>query len=248
MKESLKIIQLRGTIFIQQNIGYTDDVAAKFKEMLLPEGKILGVPQPGVPFNGMNPNLPQYGMSWRILKRLENGSEYNVIFNPGKVDVVYNTDAKYGDKTEESLCKFCAEKFGVILDELKGTKVQRIAYAPLYGIVEDQQADLTALWNKVLKRSAFDGSPMQDVNLTYIFKKELQVGEKTIQMNLHHNLFDGFYTQQIDGQQKVKKTFMFQLDINSIAGVPVELDKEGVSAFFENITITKDSLVDNVIS
>lgn len=182
------------------------------------------------------------------MKRQGTGSEYNIIFYPGKVDVVYNTEACYGDKTEESFCNFCAEKFGVILDELKATKVLRIAYAPLYGIVEDQQADLTALWNKLLKRSAFDGSPMQDVNLSYLFKKELQLGERTIQMNLHHNLFDGFFTQQIEGQQKVKKTFMFQLDINSVTEVPVELDKEGVSMFFRNITKTKESLVDNVIS
>ena len=247
MKENLRIIQLRGTIFIQKNVGYTDDVAAKFKEMVLPGGKIIGVPQPGVPFNGMNPNLPQYGMPWRILKRLDNGSEYNVIFNPGKIDIVYNIETNYGDNTEDSFCKFCSEKFGAILDELNETIV-RIAYAPLYGIVENDKVELSAIWDKVLKRSAFDGSPMQDVNLTYLFKKELVFGEKTIQMNLHHNLFDGFYTQIVNGQQRVKKTIMFQLDINSIPDVPVDLNNEGVAVFFEKILITKDSLVDNVIS
>lgn len=248
MKENLKIIQLRGTIFIQQNIGYTDDVAAKFKKMLLPDGKIYGVPQPGVPFNGMNPNLPQYGMAWRILNRLESGIEYNVIFNPGKIDIIYNFETYYGDKTEEAFCKFCSDKFKIILDELKEPKVQRIAYAPLYGLVEDGQNDLSIIWDKLLKRPSFDGSIMQDVNLTFLYKKEMMFGEKTVQMNLHHNLFDGYYTQQINGQQNVKKTILFQLDLNSIPETPVDMDKEGVSAFFEDITITKNSLVDNVIS
>lgn len=247
MKEKLKIIQLRGTIFIQQNIGYTDEVSAKFKKLLFPDGKVLGVPQPGVLFNGMNPNMPQYGMPWRILMRCENGSEYNVIFNPGKIDIIYNTETFYGDNTEELFCKFCSEKFCSILDEL-GIKVQRIAYAPLFVVVENEQVDLSAIWNKTLKRSAFDGSSMQDVNLSFLYKKELVIGERSIQMNLLHNLFDGFYTQQVNGQQKVKKTIMCQLDINSIPELQLDLDKEGVSAFFENITITKDNLVDNVFA
>lgn len=247
MKEILKIIQLRGTIFIQQNIGYTADRSPRFRDQLLPGGKILGLPQPGLPFNGMNPNTPQYGMPWRILDRLENGSEYNIMFNPGKIDVVYNTETFYGDKTEDTFCEFCAEQFGKILDELKEINVQRIAYAPLYGIVEDEQNSLGVIWDKLLKRTAFDGSAMQDVNLTYLYKKEQLFGEKAVQLNLHHNLFDGYYTQQVDGQQTVKKTIMLQLDINSIPEISVDMDKAGVSAFFGNITITKDSLVENVI-
>lgn len=247
MKENLRIIQLRGTVFVQQNIGYTDEVAAKFKEMLLPEGKVIGVPFPGVPFNGMNPNTPQYGMPWRILHRFDNG-EYNIIFNPGKIDIIHNLDTPYGDKTEDNFCSFCIEKFGLILDELKEKKVSRIAFAPLYGIIESESTNLTAIWDKKLKRSSFDGNAMQDLNLTYLFKKEQMFGEKPIQLNLLHNLFDGFYTQQVDGQQVVKKTIMIQLDMNSIPEKSVDLDKEGVIAFFENITMTKESLVDNVFS
>lgn len=247
MKENLRTVQLRGTIFIQQNIGYTAEVSARFKERLLPDGKILGVPQPGVPFNGQNPNIPQYGMSWRILNKEANGAEYNIIFNPGKVDIVYNRESPYGGDVEEQFCKFCIEKFGSILDILHDTNVQRIAYAPLYGIIGNEQNNLLEIWGKLLKKTIYDGVTLQDINLSFLLKQEMIFGGRTIQMNLLHSFFDGFQTQVVEGQQKVNKTIMFQLDLNSIPDPPLDLDKGGVSAFFDNILSTKYSLVDNVI-
>ena len=49
MKERMVILQLRSTIFLQQNIGYTPENAEKFRALLLPDCKVYGIPQPGVP-------------------------------------------------------------------------------------------------------------------------------------------------------------------------------------------------------
>lgn len=247
MKEALKIVQLRGTIFIQQNIGYTPDNASRFGGKLMSGGKVVGVPQPGVPFNGLNPNLPQFGMPWRIFSKNANGGEYNIVFSPGKIDVVLNFETPYGGDTEEEFCKYCIEKFAAILDELPGGSVQRIAYAPLYGMVYEDLSVQSAIWTKILKHTVYDGIPYRDINLQYLVKKEITFGENTIQMNLLQNIFDGYNTVSQDGQQKLNKAVLFQLDINSIPEQTLSLDKEGVSAFFDNVTITKNEIVDNVI-
>ena len=247
MKEDLKIVQLRGTIFIQQNIGYTPDNASRFGGKLMSGGKVVGVPQPGVPFNGLNPNLPQFGMPWRIFSRNENGGEHNIVFSPGKIDVVLNFETPYGGDTEEEFCKYCIEKFTVILNELPGSTVHRIAYAPLYGLVYEDLSVQSAIWTKILKHTVYDGIPYRDINLQYLLKKEISFGENTIQMNLLHNIYDGYNTISQDGQQKLNKAVLLQLDINSIPEQTLSLDKEGVSAFFDNVTVTKNEIVNNVI-
>ena len=247
--EDLKIVQLRGTIFIQQNIGYTPDNASRFGGILMPGGNVVGVPQSGVPFNGFNPNLPQFGMPWRIFSKKDSGGEYNIVFSPGKIDVIQNFETLYGGDTEEEFCNYCIEKFTAILDELSKTitTVQRIAYAPLYGLVYEDFHSQSAIWTKILKHTVYDGIPYRDINLQYLVKKEIMFGENTIQMNLLHNLFDGYNTVNQGGQQKLNKAVLLQLDINSIPEQILSLDKEGVSAFFDNVTVIKNELVNNVI-
>ncbi len=248
MKEDLRIIQLRGTIFIQQNIGYSPDNASRFVGLLMSGGKVVGVPQPGIPFNGLNPNLPQYGMPWRIFSKMDNGCEYNIVFNPGKIDVVQNFETPYGGNEEEEFCKYCTEKFTAVLDVLPGSTVQRIAYAPLYGLIYEDISAQSAIWGNILKHALYDGIPYRDINLQYLVKKEIVFGENTIQMNLLHNIFDGYNTVNHEGQQKLNKAVLLQFDINSIPEQILSLDKNGVSAFFDNVTVTKNEIVDNVIA
>ena len=87
MTDNMVIVQLRSTIFLQQNIGYTPENAAQFQILLLPNSKVYGIPQPGVPMLGINPTIPQYGLPWRIFEKCEDGSEYNIAFQPGKIDI-----------------------------------------------------------------------------------------------------------------------------------------------------------------
>ena len=74
MKEKMNTVQLRSTIFLQQNIGYTPENAEKFRNLLMPGCKIYNIAQPGMPMLGVNPNMPQYGMPWRLFSKLEEGA------------------------------------------------------------------------------------------------------------------------------------------------------------------------------
>lgn len=244
MKDKINIVQLRSTIFLSQNIGYTPENAEKFKKILMPEGKIYGIPQPGIPVLGVNPNVPQFGMPWRIFHKTVEG-EYNIAFQPGKIDIVLAKEVKYGDDTEKDFCRKSIGWFSQIINQFKEVYVTRIAYAPLYAI-KDDASNAKHIWNILLKKTVFDGVPSQDINLSFLLKKIINIGEKDVTMNLLYNIFDGNQIRNENGKESVSKVLLLQLDLNSIAEETLNLGCQDISEFFNNILEIKCKLIDNV--
>lgn len=244
MKDRMNIVQLRSTIFILQNIGYTPQNAERFKEILLPEGKIYGIPQPGIPVLGTNPTIPQFGMPWRIFLKTDEG-DYNIAFQPGKIDIILAKEVIYGDDTEKEFCRKSADLFSKIINEYGGISATRIAYAPLYSVSTDD-GNNNIIWNLLLKKTVFDGIPSQDINLSFLLKKKITIGDKNVSMNLLYNLFDGNQIKNENGKETVNKVLLLQLDLNSVAEEILNLSCENISEFFESILDIKCKLIDNV--
>ena len=243
MKDNLFIAQLRGTIFVSQYIGYTPENAKKFGELLLPDSKVYSAPEIIVP--GVNPTAPQYGMSWRLFKKGDDGGDYNIVFLPGKIDIILTKDAKYGDETEMNFCKKCANWFTMIMKEISISTVTRIAYAPLYAIrYEDGTYD--ARWDGLLKKTVYDGTPMRDVNFNFLLKRVINICGKEIEMNLLHNISDGVQIRVGAESQQQMQVVLLQLDINSTPEKSIDLNKEGVNKFFDDILGIKEKLIENV--
>lgn len=243
MKEKVKTVQFRSTIFLQQNIGYTPDSANEFKNLLMPESldvKVYGIPQLSVPVVGVNPNTPQYGMPWRLFTKTNSG-EYNVAFQPGKIDIILAIETVYNEEIERDFCNKCVEWFSKILSTGKSS-VTRVAYAPSYAINDLVEGE-NSIWNSLLKKTVIEGIQTQDVNLNFLLKKEMEIGGGIVQVNLLHNILDGFHTK-VDGT--VEKVLLFQLDLNTIPEVNVNLNQEGLSEFYSKILKIKSNLVDNV--
>lgn len=248
MKERMITVQLRSTIFLQQNIGYTPENAEKFRNLLIPGCKIYGIVQPGIPMLGVNPTVPQYGMSWRLFKKCDDGGEYNIAFQPGKIDIVFAHETPYGDDIEKNFCDQSIEWFTKILDTQGNEPVLRIAYAPLYAIMKDAEFTGDAIWSSILKKTAFNGVQFQDINLTFLLKRQINFNGTDIQMNLLHTIFDGVQTKTENDSQIIHNVFLFQFDLNSIPEKILNMDKEGIAAFFNGILEIKNNLVDNVIA
>ena len=245
MKEKMVIAQLRGTIFVPQNIGYTPENATKFGNILLPESIPYSANPPEMVMPGVNPTVPQYGMPWRLFKRTDEG-DYNIVFLPGKIDIVLTKDMPYGDVAERLFCDKCVDLFSKILNELNhNTTATRIAYAPLYAVRLDEY-DAEAVWSKLLKRTMIDGMTMKDVNFNFLLKRQVPFKGRTIQMNLLHNFSDGVQIKQVDGVSKTFNVVLMQLDLNSIPEESLSLDVNGIEDFFNGILEVKSSLVDNV--
>lgn len=241
MKEKMNTVQLRSTIFLQQNIGYTPEIAERFKELLMSESIVFGIPQPNMPTFGVNPNDPQYGMPWRLFKKTEEG-EYNIAFLPGKIDIVLTTEVLYGGDTEALFCQKSIEWFSKIL-ETQGQTATRIAYAPLYAIMKDEN---NSVWENLLKKTIYDGVQSQDINLSFLLKRIINIEGKDIQINLLHNIFDGNQIKNEGSSQIVRKVLLLQLDLNSVPENYLNLNKNGITAFYNSILDIKCSLIDNV--
>lgn len=246
MKERLIIVQLRSTIFLQQNISYTPENATKFQELLLPGSKVYGIPQPGLPMLGINPTMPQYGLPWRLFKKCEDGGEYNIAFQPGKIDIVLAKETAYTTDIEKEFCEQSIVWFSKILDTQNGIPVIRIAYAPLYALKKDGEYAGDAIWSNFLKKTVFDGTQAQDVNLQFLLKQLIKFGDREIQMNLLYTLFDGKQSKTVDDMPIVSDVFLMQLDLNSIPEIILNMDKAGVATFYNTILEIKNKLVDNV--
>lgn len=246
MKEKLLTAQLRSTIFFQQSIGYTPETAKKLKNILqLQDSKEYGIPA-GVPMLGVNPTMPQYGMPWRIFKKCDDGSEYNIAFQPGKIDIVLAKEASYQENIEGAFCEQSIGWLTKIMDECSIPSVVRIAYAPLYSIPKDSDFQGEEVWKRFLKNIIVDGAKAEDINLQFVIKNIVKFGNKDIQMNFHHHIFDGKQTRVKDNSVEIRDVLLFQLDLNSIPEKPLSLDKNGVRDFFNGIIDIKNKLIDNV--
>ena len=246
MKEKMTVVQLRSTIFLQQNIGYTPENAEQFKQLLMPDCKIYGIAPAGVPMLGVNPAMPMYGMPWRLFKKIDNGDEYNIAFQPGKIDIVLAKEEVYGSNIEKIFCDQSIKWFTSILETQGDMQVTRIAYAPLYAIFKDKDQNSDAIWNLWLKKTVFDGVQSKDINLSFLLKRLIKFGDTEIQMNLLHNIFDGKQTRNDNDLQTVRDVLLLQLDLNSVPDKILSLGIEGVSSFFNGILDIKNKLVDNV--
>ena len=196
---------------------------------------------------GINPNTPQYGMPWRLFKKCGEEGEYNIVFLPGKIDIVLTKDINYGGDTEKEFCTKCVDWFSMIMNKQGGeTRVSRIAYAPTYAIkLEEIPAEI--VWGSLLKNTMMDGTVLQDVNLSFLMKRPITFGGKEVQMNLLYNFADGMQIKLNNiGGQAEKPVVLFQLDMNSIPEAPLSLDAQGVKNFFDEILKIKNHLVDYV--
>lgn len=248
MKERMTILQLRSTIFMQRNIGYTPDVSNQFRSLLIPTAKVYGIPQPGVPVLGVNPTAPQYGMPWRLFSKTDDGKEYNIAFQPGKIDIILALSMvmSYDDSLEKDFCKQSIEWFARILGIDESAAISRIAYAPLYAIEKNSDKDGDDIWSKLLKKPVIGGMTTQDVNLSFLLKSIEKFGSADIQMNFLHNIFDGII--QSKTSEEPRRALLFQLDLNSVPEKPLNLKKDEMAAFFNGIVDIKKQLVENVES
>lgn len=238
----MKILQLRATAFITKNIGYTHDIAEEFRRILDLDGQVKGIIMPGVPINAFDQNEPQWGMPWSLVKQKGNDTVYNINFLPGKIDIIVNREAEYDSEVECEFLEKCSKWLIDICNKVDAV-TSRLAYAPLYVIQNEIESELKVKWRKIVVLGSFEGSPVQDLNLSFNYKSEFELGDKTVQLNLLHNIFDGTQTIQNKNLIKTSRVIMIQLDLNTIPSEDYRFSESEVRLFFKNITSVKTQIV-----
>ena len=242
MNKVVKIGQLRGTIFIPENLGFNPSMAETLKQLLMPTGQIQGLasimaPQPMfVPIS----NMP-LGMPW-VIQTQEGDIANMIMFMPGKIDIVRNCDVTYGNEDEQNFIIQCEAFIKAITSQFK-TKLSRIAYAPTFVI---DQSDSQNLWDNILHIKSLDGLPIVDRNISFLLKKEISLNDRNIQINLLHTISDGMQTKVSNGQQINRKVSLVQLDINTVPEVNYQFEDADISPFFSEALDIKNKLVNNL--
>lgn len=244
MKQQMVIAQLRCSIFLPKNIGYTPEYEKTFKEILMPDSQTNSF----MPLNTMmalNPNLPQYGMPWR-LSNIRDGNIYNIAFQQGRIDIILiPKELPYGDEIEKKFCELSASWISKILEKLDKTTISRIAYAPLYAILKDNEKADNIVWNSLLKKTTFGNIQAKEMKLSFVLKEIINIGDNKIKMNYFYNFFDGVRTKNENGSIVSQNVVMFDLDLNSDSSIQLNFDKEKSNLFFNIINDIKNKLVDD---
>lgn len=238
MEENMNIAQIRASIFYPQTIGFTPENGAKYKEMFLPDSAIAPAgPFPEMPYG----NLP-LGMPWQLIGQDEEKNGITVAFLPNKIDIVKNVNV-LKDHTESDFIQFCAEKFKTFLDDIK-MEATRLAYCPLLTMDISEIEERNSAWQHVIKQVSVDGSPCQDVNLSFLIKKEKQVSEKNVDVNFLFKMMDGFKMK--DGV-KASDSILVQLDINTVPEASYVFGAEEITTFMKLAKDWKKEFINNVL-
>ena len=224
------IVQLRGTVFMPVSIGYNEENEKKFKD-LLPEGRVLPIipmSQETIIRGGM-----RLGEPWQLVK---NGR--SISFNYARVDIVeIRTDNQIA--TELEFVKYCTETFSKLLKEVG--YFTRLAYSPTFAMDEIGDFKCKNWWNTIFVNTNRAGYAMHDINLSYYLTKEIQLRDKSITLNLHHKIFDGY--RYDDKQVKVNDSIIITLDLNTAEIDNVMLRESDIFSFFEEVLDEKISLM-----
>ena len=236
MENLPKAVQMRGTIFFQQNIGYTPENASKYKQLLMPEGNVIGIPQVGIPM-GANPLAPQFGMPWRLVN-----DGLHISFFPNKIDIIYEKEGELG-KIDVDFLKLCTEKFTLFKSDSQ-FPINRLAYAPLFSIIVNEKMQSTDFWQRILKKISYKGIPFQNIEYNFLLKNIVSINSKEVEMNFLHQLSDGYH---ITNGKKDSDCILMRLDINTVPEKPYSFGVDDMKVFYSKSMEWEKELIDNIV-
>lgn len=240
MENSFKIVQQRGTLFFPQTIGYTPENATRFKQLFLPTAVEMAMPQIGIPPQGTNMVLPQYGMPWQLVSQSPNNT-YKVLFSPNKLDIIFEAEGELG-KIDDDFVSFCSDKFQTFINETK-YPINRIAYAPLFSLLVNDENPASDFWKGVLKRVSHGGVPFQNIEFNYLIKRIEHINGKDIEMNFLHQLTDGYHMTE---GKKDADCILCTIDMNTIPEMPYSFELDDVKAFYRMSIEWNDEVIHNL--
>lgn len=242
MKVFPKVVQLRGTIFFQQYIGYTPENVSIYKQLFMPDGDVVGISQIGVPIQGSNPLAPQFGMPWQLVKNYAPNESLKISFLPNKIDIIQEKEGGFGEIDTEFL-QLCLEKFKSFKNN-GDFIISRMAFAPLFSIIINDNIQTTEFWQNLLKQTSYKGIPFQNIEYNFLLKKKVRLNERDIEMNFLHQLSDGFH---ITNGKKEADCVLIKLDINTVPEKPYTFETKDMEEFYLKSIEWGKELLENIL-
>lgn len=181
------VIQLRGTVFIPNTIGYSSAAEAKYMK-LFPGSTPSPVPSMGIQIGPSSLQLMQDsrlvpGGPWQLV-----GGNTRLVFSQLRIDVIRDAVSLPGE-AELDFCTFCSKLFKSILKE-EAIYSNRVAFAPIYAKDNVSNFNSQQFWTQLLKRTPYLSREMKEVNLSYNYVIPKEFGNKNSDVNFKMVLSD----------------------------------------------------------
>ena len=240
------VIQLRGTIFLPVVIGYSSANAERYRTLLngasiqpVQPTAIIPIAPIGLQIN-QEVSLQDNG-PWQMVS-----GNTRIVFFQNKIDIIQDIITPK-DTAENSFCKFCAETFSRIL-ELGSTTSNRMAFAPTYAKDPDDSFKSSDFWDGVLKHVSFNGSNIEEVNITCNRKVEKSINGNPYTVNFRSVLSDA--KRNLPSGLVLGGSIMISFDINTaiIPGPAFTFHVAEINDFFTNAVLWSNEFFENTLA
>lgn len=241
MNENVNIIQVRISVFVSENIGYEPGIAGKYNALLMPSGQICqAFPSPnGQMLLNPNPSIP-WGTTWGLQDEAT-----RIVFLPGKIDFIKDILAKNDNSSLQEFTDLCLTWIERISENIRecGRELlfTRLALAPLYGLSESDNG--FKVWDRVFNPHLYEVDALADRNVTYLYKRILELNDRKINVNLLHNIFDG---KRFD-PEKTEDATLISFDINTVPHPSLYYTAEEIRDFYMYALSASDELLNNLV-
>ncbi len=226
------VVQYRSTAFIPVVITYNEENKRRFAN-LLPDSQVMEI-MPQSPNTIIQSGIT-LGAPFQYVK-----DNRSIMFNGHRIDIV-ETRQNEQIASEKDFVDFCIDVFTKITPEVGC--YTRFAYVPLFAIDENEEFNCNQWWKTLLVNTSQIGLPMQEINVTFLLKKNIFINEKEVTLNLHHNLYDGY---RLDNKgDKINDSILAAFDINTLEKNNLSFKNDDVVSFFEIALKEKNILLDN---
>lgn len=221
LKDQLKIVSMRGTIFVPQ-IQFSTEFVGKLQGVSLEEF-IPSVNMSSVPMI-LEGNLAAIGPGeWSLISH---DKKQLIIFQSQKIDFIEKLNIDYSSENISEFGKKCKSLFSSIDSECS-----RIAIAPTFEYTGEKGSIITFA-NSCFKLNKFKNVKVDNCDFSQVFRVQETISDSKIVVNY----FSKFYTTnkmvQRDSGYQPAEVSMINFDINSKVDPNVVFDSNDINDFF----------------
>lgn len=213
------VVQYRSTAFIPVVITYNEENRSRFAN-LLPDSQVMEIMPQST--NTIIQSGITLGAPFQYVK-----NNRSIMFNGHRIDIV-ETRQNEQIASEKDFVDFCIDVFTKITPEVGC--YTRFAYAPLFAIDENEKFNCNQWWKTLLVNTSQIGLPMNEINLIFLLKKDVDINGKKIALNLHHNISDGY--RYDENETRINDSIIVTFDINTVQEDGYLFYKNDVRSFF----------------
>lgn len=230
MKEHLKLVEIRGTIFIPQ-IPFSWGLVNELTKSLTDYIPTVNMSPNPILLDGasVKPNVLA-PCEWSLVAP---NQKQQVLFLAQKIDLLKSVNVDYAPEAINEFAKTCQALFK-IFPEFTSHKCTRIAIAPTFEYTGD---DIMPFTRDIFKKNDFQNAALDNCDFSQVFRLRENILDKQIYINYLSKFYAMSRVISANGINQLAEVTMINFDINSKVDPDVVFTQEAIGAFFTNAPI-----------